>query len=426
MTKQNILIHVIDDESKTYDLLIKDYWALSWETHDFEYSLKNLVKKHGFNNISNLEAIIAKFSFVTSTIENLNCLSCNQKIKARSRMELKKLFQDELSCQNCLSKDINNQAEEIIEKIESIIKDDYSFLFMKNSFNLTYLEKIYLYLIALKCQVNQYGKLDKEIWKDMFITERANQNFLIKSLYKKRVIFNSKKTDEIIGVFNDANKFFYKNSHLIRAELSSRYKKYKYIFFDGNTFLNLDLISGSFNQMLEELSIELDYYELDYLDIKEIREFVIEQKKIDAYKLISNIQKYRPIPIEKSIELDCVLVELVEKYNLLIVNSLLNYQADKVASSLYSLEHGERKDRDHYFVNKMFIARITSYLEYCKLNNKIPSHIRGIGPNWSYTSLEYFVSKSIINEGLSWTTFSGDELIHKWLNSEKVTIKPDL
>ena len=30
------------------------------------------------------------------------------------------------------------------------------------------------------------------------------------------------------------------------------------------------------------------------------------------------------------------------------------------------------------------------------------------------------------NEGLSWTTFSGDELIHKWLNSEKVTIKPDL
>ena len=280
--------------------------------------------------------------------------------------------------------------------------------------------------MLLKCQVNQYGKLDKEIWKDMFITERANQNFLIKSLYKKRVIFNSKKTDEIIGVFNDANKFFYKNSHLIRAELSSRYKKYKYIFFDGNTFLNLDLISGSFNQMLEELSIELDYYELDYLDIKEIREFVIEQKKIDAYKLISNIQKYRPIPIEKSIELDCVLVELVEKYNLLIVNSLLNYQADKVASSLYSLEHGERKDRDHYFVNKMFIARITSYLEYCKLNNKIPSHIRGIGPNWSYTSLEYFVSKSIINEGLSWTTFSGDELIHKWLNSEKVTIKPDL
>ncbi len=30
--------------------------------------------------------------------------------------------------------------------------------------------------------------------------------------------------------------------------------------------------------MLEELSIELDYYELDYLDVKEIREFVIEQK----------------------------------------------------------------------------------------------------------------------------------------------------
>ena len=142
--------------------------------------------------------------------------------------------------------------------------------------------------------------------------------------------------------------------------------------------------------------------------------------------MISNIQKYRPIPIEKSIELDCVLVELVEKYNLLVVNSLLSYQADKVALRLYNLEHAQQRDRDPYFVNKMFITSITSYLEYCRLNNKIPSHIRGIGPNWNYTSLEYFVSKSIINEGLSWTTFSGDELIHKWLNSEKVTIKLDL
>lgn len=219
--------------------------------------------------------------------------------------------------------------------------------------------------------------------------------------------------------------FFFKKSHLIDLELKNKYQKYKYLFLEENTFLNFDLNYESFNEMLEDLRNQFDYYELDYLDIKEIREFIIEQKIIDAYELISNIQKYRPIPIEKSIELDCVLVELVEKYNLLVVNSLLNYQADKVASSLYSLEHSERKDRDHYFVNKMFIARITSYLEYCKLNNKTPSHIRGIGPNWSYTSLEYFVSKSIINEGLSWTTFSGDELIHKWLNSEKVTIKPE-
>ena len=209
-------------------------------------------------------------------------------------------------------------------------------------------------------------------------------------------------------------------------EFRNKYQKYRYLFLEENTFLNFDLNYESFNHMFEELRNQFDYYELDYLDIKEIREFILEQKIIDAYQLISNIQKYRPIPIEKSIELDCVLIELVEKYNLLVVNSLLSYQADKVALRLYNLEHAQQRDRDPYFVNKMFITRITSYLEYCRLNNKIPSHIRGIGPNWNYTSLEYFVSKSIINEGLSWTTFSGDELIHKWLNSEKVTIKPDL
>ena len=40
--------------------------------------------------------------------------------------------------------------------------------------------------------------------------------------------------------------------------------------------------------MLEDLRNQFDYYELDYLDIKEIREFIIEQKIIDAYELISN------------------------------------------------------------------------------------------------------------------------------------------
>lgn len=320
---------------------------------------------------------------------------------------------------------VNEIAKNVVDSIENIIREEYSFLFKNNELNLTYLEKIYLYLIALKCQVNEYGKLNKEIWQDMFITERADKNFLIKSLYDKRVIFNTKKCDQIIKIINENNLFFLKKSHLIDLEFKNKYQKYRYLFLEENTFLNFDLNYESFNEMLEDLRNQFNLYELDYLDVKEIREFILEQKIIDAYKLISNIQKYRPIPIEKSIELDCVLVELVEKYNLLIVNNLLNYQADKVASSLYSLEHGERKDRDHFFVNKMFIARITSYLEYCKLNNKIPSHIRGIGTNWSYTSLEYFVSKSIINEGLSWTTFSGDELIHKWLNSEKVTIKLD-
>ncbi len=103
-------------------------------------------------------------------------------------------------------------------------------------------------------------------------------------------------------------------------------------------------------------------------------ESLLSSKKIDAYELIL-IYKIKPIPIEKSIELDHVIIELVEKYNLLVVNSMLSYHADKVASNLYSLEHGERKDR-YYSVNKMFIARITSYLEHCKLNNKVPSHTR--------------------------------------------------
>lgn len=422
----NTLINIVEDDGQDYSLIIYDYWKLKGDSINFECSIKIILSKYGFKSCEKLEKLIAKHSFVTLINESFKCSTCNNAIKARSRNELKMLYQYKLNCHDCMSKDKNEEAIKIIAEIESFIKYRYNFLFMKIEFNLTYLEKIYLYLITIKCQVNEYGKLNKEIWQDMFITERADKNFLIKSLYEKKVIFNINKDDEIIKIINESSNFFLKNSNVINLEILRNYQKYRYIFLEENTFLNFDLNYESFNHMVDELKNQFDYYELDYLDVKEIREFILEQKIIDAYKLISNIQKYRPIPIEKSIELDCVLVELVEKYNLLVVNSMLNYHADKVASNLYSLEHGERKDRDHYFVNKMFIARITSYLEYCKLNNKAPSHIRGIGQNWSYTSLEYFVSKSIINEGLSWTTFSGDELIHKWLNSEKVTIKPDL
>lgn len=426
MDTLNTLINIVEDDAQDYSSIIYDYWKLKGDSINFECSIKIILSKYGFKSCEKLEELIAKHSFVTLINESFKCSTCNNVIKARSRNELKMLYQSKLTCQDCMSKDKNEEAKKIINEIESLIKHQYNLLFMKIEFNLTYLEKIYLYLITIKCQVNEYGKLNKEIWQDMFITERADKNFLIKSLYEKKVIFNINKDDKIIKIINENSIFFLKNSHVIDLEILRNYKKYRYIFLEENTFLNFDLNYESFNHMIDELKNQFDYYELDYLDVKEIREFILEQKIIDAYKLVSNIQKYRPIPIEKSIELDCVLVELVEKYNLLVVNHMLNYYADKVASNLYSLEHGERKDRDHYFVNKMFIGRITSYLEYCKLHNKVPYFTRSIGANWSYTSLEYFVSKSIINEGLSWTAFSGDELIHKWLNSKKVTIKLDL
>lgn len=426
MNAKNFSVYHIGDECNNYLTLIHDYWEINEKLSAFKYSTKELLLKYGFKSLHLLEDSVSKYSYITSESDLFRCQNCGEIFKIKLRNEYKKLTKSQFECNTCLAKENDKLAQEILCEIESIIEDKYDFLFKKNTFNLTYLEKIYLYLIVYKCQVNEFGKLNKESWQDMFITERADKNFLIKSLYAKKVIFSTKNREEIQKIFHEKNPFFMKKAHSISLDILNKYKKYRYLFNDENTFLNFDLEYENFNHLLENLSKQFEYYELDYLDVKEIREFIIEQKIIDAYKLISNIQKYRPIPIEKSIELDCVLVELVEKYNLLVVNSLLNYQADKVASSLYSLEHGERKDRDHYFVNKMFIARITSYLEYCKLNNRIPSHVRGIGLNWSYTSLEYFVSKSIINEGLSWTTFSGDDLIHKWLNSEKVTIKPDL
>ncbi|TCB37626.1 hypothetical protein E0H82_01800, partial [Acinetobacter sp. ANC 4910] len=91
---------------------------------------------------------------------------------------MKSLFE----CNTCLAKETDKLAQEVLCEIESIIEDKYNFLFKKNIFNLTYLEKIYLYLIVYKCQVNEFGKLNKESWQDMFITERADKNFLIKSL----------------------------------------------------------------------------------------------------------------------------------------------------------------------------------------------------------------------------------------------------
>ncbi len=183
---------------------------------------------------------------------------------------------------------VNEIAKNVVDSIEDIIREEYSFLFKNNELKLTYLEKMYLYLIALKCLVNEYGRLNREIWQDMFITERADKNFLIKSLYIKRVIFNTKKSDEIIKIINKNSMFFFKKSHLIDLELKNKYQKYKYLFLEENTFLNFDLNYESFNEMLEDLRNQFDYYELDYLDIKEIREFIIEQKIIDAYELISN------------------------------------------------------------------------------------------------------------------------------------------
>ena len=154
---------------------------------------------------------------------------------------------------------VNEIAKNVVDSIEDIIREEYSFLFKNNELKLTYLEKMYLYLIALKCLVNEYGRLNREIWQDMFITERADKNFLIKSLYIKRVIFNTKKSDEIIKIINKNSMFFFKKSHLIDLELKNKYQKYKYLFLEENTFLNFDLNYESFNEMLEDLRNQFDY-----------------------------------------------------------------------------------------------------------------------------------------------------------------------
>ncbi len=429
MLRRGIELEISDKISEYNQNLIKKYWECEHGTLRYKYSIQSLANRYNFCDKKECEKYISRHSSAIIIDERICCSSCGRRVTVKLRTELdiafKKGFKFELDCGYCMSNSIDEVAKNVINSIEEIIQENYIFLFKNNSFDLTYLEKIYLYLIALKCQVNEFGKLNKAIWQDMFITERADKNFLIKSLYHKKVIFNTKKNDKVIKIINENSIFFLKKSHQMDMELKNKYQKYRYLFLEENTFLNFDLDYESFNEMLEDLRNQFEYYELNYLDIKEIREFILEQKVIDAYQLISNIQKYRPIPIEKSIELDFVLVELVENYNLLIINSLLNYLADQVALKLYTLEHVQPRDRNAYFVNKMFIAKITSYVSYLKLKNKVPSHIRGIGSDWNYTSLEYFVSKSILNEGLSWTTFSGDELIQKWLNSKKVTIKSD-
>ena len=278
MTRKNIRLKIAEYLSDYDRTTIEKYWETEEKTTRYKNAIQWVARRANYSDIDKFENYLARHSFVIITDERMRCIYCDQQVTARTRKELDdaiaKGFNSELYCKDCTNilgfssevnfkKDVNvsinktakdlsskrksvkdanisvNEiAKNVIEDIEDIIRFKYSFLFIKSDLNLTYLEKIYLYLIALKCQVNEFGKLNKEIWQDMFITERADKNFLIKSLYEKRVIFNTKKNDEIIKIINENSKFFLKKSHLIDLEFRNKYQKYRYLFLEENTFLN--------------------------------------------------------------------------------------------------------------------------------------------------------------------------------------------
>ena len=421
MSNVKVFLEGSDNDKLNYYSIVNDYWSFKEGTLNYLYSIKDLMYRSGFHSVAKVENIVNSYSYIKIDSDNFKCLQCKNNLIIRSRSELSIAMKVGLNCQECLSKYINTEAEKIIFEIENIVKTQLPFLLNIKEVRVSYLEKIYLYLIVLKCQVDKSGKLNKKCWMDMYLIERADQNSIIKSLFKKNILFKSKYSEDALRVISNNKKFFHKNTLTIDSELINKFENYKIYFESEETFLNKNFGYNCFENMVNNFSDEFECYEIDFIDLKEINGFVLEQKIQEAYILIKNIQLYRPIPIEKSIEFEMVCIELVKNYNLLKINSIFSYFSEKVASDLYCNQNKADTNRK-YSDDKLFKNKITSRIEYYKKINKKFEWEKGLSQDWSYTSFEYFVSTNILNEGLTLISYSVDEILEKWINSTRIRL----
>ncbi len=356
------------------EALIKDYWLFEEfekvelhnegerKTHRFEieykYSIEELRKAYDYNAVRTIQYE----ALITSTSKLFNCLSCNKKIFAKNRTELKRILQKlpEI-CDDCKIKEINETALKKIELLES--SDIYTSLpsfDVKGLESLSYLEKVVLLVLMFE--------------KDLEIEQPTNISLvhlnlsgvndldldLLSKLMDKKAIY---KVDyeyipiltESIGYFEEQRQFFY-------DDVMKKVDEYKKNILKEGLYFLIPEEFNNYNELTEYLFEKISDQEVTHSDLNAITDFVTSILVFQAYQLIENIKKEQRIPIDLNLSLDTLLTKTVQKYPMVVVFNIFRYKAKGVAAKVYS-----ERNIPLFIENKLFVKFVEDYLNYLAL-----------------------------------------------------------
>lgn len=152
-------------------------------------------------------------------------------------------------------------------------------------------------------------------------------------------------------------------------------------------------------------------------DVKEIEEFILNQRFFDIYRLVSLVCEKNSIPWKKDNAFDYEVFRMAEKYNLEVIFNILNYCAKNATSQLYKME----KLSDSKFVfkkNYVFRYEIASRIDKLDKNENIELYSQSIPYGWVDSEEELFINAYIFESDKKWSKYTPKEILNIFLRKK--------
>ncbi|WP_228147111.1 hypothetical protein [Acinetobacter sp. ANC 3832] len=423
MKEENFeIIENLDCEDSNRNLLY-DYWEFSDITkRKFTHTVKDLLIKHNFRTTDRLEKILKKSGYLTCR-KILDCGKCNKifKIHLRNKINFDRWFHTggKLNCQECKNEIIKTEISEVLFNFENILSTFQEAKIQEPTQPLTYLEKIFLYVLLVNEGKYYSGVVENSTWNSFKDVEANGVEYILKKIIDKGYIYQIQECIEGVNAQNKLRTFNWFHSELIDIASKDVVQTYLKIDFHRKFKVSIPQIYKTVEEWIEKLFLEIKNSCVNISDLKEIEKFVLDNRLKEVYALIELICEKRNIPIKKNNAFEHNLVRMIKKYDLQHIYSLLLYQANMTASKLYDLSNSSVSNAN-FIKENIYANKIASYLDKLEKNNEKPKYARLLPENWTYSEVELFISAHIIGNYEKWEKYTSNEILALWSDSIEI------
>lgn len=403
--------------------LLYDYWEFSDITkRKFTHTVKDLLIKHNFRTTDRLEKILKKSGYLVCT-KILDCGNCHKifKIYLRNEINFDRRFHAgvDLNCQECKNEIIKNEISEVLCNFENILSTFQEAEIQEPTQPLTYLEKIFLYVLLVNEEKNYSGIIENLTWNSFKEVEANGVEYILKKIIDKGYIYKIKECIEGVNAQNKLRTFNWFHSELI--DIASQYAVQTYLKINFNSQIKVSIpqVFNNIEDWIGKLFTEIQNSNIDISEFKEIEKFVLNKRLKEVYALVGLICQKRNIPIKKNNAFEHDLVRMIKKYDLQHIYSLLSYQANMTTSKLYNLENSNDSDAN-FIKENIYANKIATYLDKLDKDNEKPKYPRSLPENWTYSEVELFISANIIGNYERWDKFTPNEILALWIEAKGI------
>ncbi|MHA3114783.1 hypothetical protein E0H86_04110 [Acinetobacter sp. ANC 4635] len=292
--------------------IINLFWDFREEYENFYFLPKQLINEE-YPTSRDVSKYVKENSYIVC--RNLKCKKCQENLTFFSRKHYLDFWKTENQhCLKCFDLVIKEKAEKIISELKGII---YNFEKIRVSKieELSFIHKLILYYIVVKLEKFEINK-SFNIY-DIFECDR----YIFESIYTEYFGFLIKEKILILVDSNKVKEYWdsvWEDWPLIQQKVGIekvREISRLYSFQYGVDYLiNLAEEIGSYSEYSKNIADNINKHQLCNDSLKEIENFIVEYKLIQAKNLVMVIKNELKIPIDlASLKLEYFLLELVKK-----------------------------------------------------------------------------------------------------------------